>query len=125
MTYAIESPLCMFAYTFLYIYTRIYIHRVLFDFIYTTHTHTQNRGTGVPTVVQGGWWHVGRARMQVRYPAWYSELRIWLCGSCGIGCNCSLDLIPGLGNPKKGKKEKKKRHRGDFIHIYTHTYNVI
>ena len=45
---------------------------------------------------------------------WVKEL-IWYCPSCGIGHNCSSDLVPGLQNcichgvAKKGKKEKRKK----------------
>ena len=44
--------------------------------------------------------------------AWDNGLRIWRCCSCGLGCNCGVDLILGLGMPytlewpKKGKKKK-------------------
>ena len=38
-------------------------------------------------------------------------VRIWCCCSCGLGPNCSLDLIPGssicCGEAKKKKKKKK------------------
>ena len=45
------------------------------------------------------------------WPAQHSELRIWHCCSCSIGCNCSSDLIPSPGTPYavgQPKKEKKK-----------------
>ena len=50
--------------------------------------------------------------------------RIWHCHSCGIGCSCSSDSIPGLGTSirhecgkrkkkgKEGKERKRKRREG-------------
>ena len=41
-------------------------------------------------------------------------IRILSCHSCSLGCNCSLDLTPGLGisyateQPRKKKKKKAK-----------------
>ena len=48
---------------------------------------------------------------------WCSGLRIQHCHSCGLGCNCSSDLTPGLEAPqavgrlKKGKKQKNWEHQ--------------
>ena len=57
--------------------------------------------------------------MQVRSPSWHSGLRIQCCQSCGLGCNCGLDLIPGQGTPhatgqpkRKRKRKKKKKKQG-------------
>lgn len=42
---------------------------------------------------------------------------VWHGHSCGVGCTCSVDLIPGLGTPcatrqtKKGKKERKEKEK--------------
>ena len=64
---------------------------------------------GVPTVVQRDWQHLGSAGMQVRSLAWHSGLRIWRCHSCGLGCDCSSDLIPGLGTPHATSWPKLKQ----------------
>ena len=40
---------------------------------------------------------------------WPSGLRIWSFCSCGIGCSCGLDSVPGLGTSiccRCGKKNK-------------------
>ena len=59
-------------------------------------------------MVQGDRWHLCSARMP-----W---LRVWHCRSCGVGRNCSSDLISGLGTPyamgQPKKKTKKKKHIG-------------
>ena len=53
---------------------------------------------------------LGSTGTQVRSPARHGGLRIPCICSCGLGCNCSSDLIPGwetpyaLGQPKKEKK---------------------
>ena len=39
------------------------------------------------------------AGTQIQSLAWYSGLRIQHCHSCGIGCSCGSDLIPGPGIP--------------------------
>ena len=51
-------------------------------------------------------------------------VRIWCCCSCGLGPNCSLDLIPGssicCGEAKKKKKKKKDRDQprwGGAVHL--------
>ena len=52
------------------------------------------------------------AEVQVPSQAWCSWLRIQHCRSCGVGCSCGLDLIPGLGSSmyhKCGRKKKKKK----------------
>ena len=65
---------------------------------------------GAPAVAQWDWQHLGSAGMWVPSPAQHSGVRIQHCHSCGVGQDCSLDLIPGLGAPhamgqsKNGKK---------------------
>ena len=44
-------------------------------------------------------------------PGQQGGLRIQCCFSCGVGCNCSLDLILGLGPPYAQRWTKKKRGR--------------
>ena len=62
-------------------------------------------------------WHLYSAGTQVQSLAWHGGLRIPSCRSCGIGCNCGLDLILSLGipyalgQPKKERKESKREHR--------------
>ena len=61
------------------------------------------------------------SEVQPPSPAQFSGLRIWHCHSCGVGCNCSSDSIPGLGlsmcrggeerKIKEGRKEKEERKR--------------
>ena len=63
---------------------------------------------GVPTVVQQDWQPLGSTGMQVRSLAQHSGLRIQHCHSCGLGCDCSLDLIPGLGPPYAMGRPKMK-----------------
>ena len=47
---------------------------------------------------------------------------MWCCHSGGVGCNCGLDLIPGLELPhatewpKKEKKRKMKKNNCSYIH---------
>ena len=64
------------------------------------------------------WQHLWSAGMQVQSPAQHSGLRIQCCHSYRVGCNCSLDLIPGPGTPytmgrpkKKGKKKPLRSSR--------------
>ena len=58
------------------------------------------------------WQHFQSAGMQVRSPAWNIDLKIRCCRSCGLGCSCGSDIIPGLGirhaaeRPKRKKKKK-------------------
>ena len=55
--------------------------------------------------------------MQVQSQAWHRGVRSQGCCSCGLGGNCSSDLIPRLGAPyavgqsKKEKKKKKKKKK--------------
>ena len=53
-----------------------------------------------------------------KFPLWHSGLRIWHCPSCGMGCSCSSDPIPGPGTSfhmpqvqSEKKKNKKKNHK--------------
>ena len=64
-------------------------------------------------------WYLWSTGTQVQSPSQQSDLRIQHCSTCGIGHNCSLDLISGLGTlhaagwPKKEKKKKENiNHRG-------------
>ena len=53
--------------------------------------------------------HLWSTGTQVQSPAQHSGLRIWCCHSCGVGCNCSLDLIPDLETPYAKRWPKKKK----------------
>ena len=57
--------------------------------------------------------------MQVWSLAWHRELRIQCYHTCGVGCNCSSDLISGSGTPyaagRPKKKKKKERKLGSKI----------
>uniref|UniRef100_A0A8D0M5P9 DUF1725 domain-containing protein n=6 Tax=Sus scrofa TaxID=9823 RepID=A0A8D0M5P9_PIG len=82
--------------------------RILYDITYMYNLKL----TEVPTVVQRDKWHLGNAGMQVSSLALHSGLRIQCWYSCGLGYDCSSDLIPGLGTPychEVAKKEKKKK----------------
>ena len=75
--------------------------------------------TRVLVVVQWDPRYLCSARTQVRSPAQHSGLRICCCCRCSVGCNCSLDLIPGLGNPyacHRGAKKEKERERKKESH---------
>ena len=39
-------------------------------------------------------------KAQVWSLAWCSGLSIWHCHTCGVGCSCSSESIPGLGRPQ-------------------------
>ena len=72
--------------------------------------------TGVPTVqgCKGIGGFLGARRWRFDFPAQHCGLRRWHCCSCGLGCSCGSDLIPGLGTPCATgwpKKEKKKKKR--------------
>ena len=70
---------------------------------------------GVPAVVQ----QVKDPALSLPYRRFDSlaqgcGLRIWHCCSCGVGCSCSSDSIPGLGTSiccECGKKEAGKSGR--------------
>ena len=70
-----------------------------------------NYGYGVLAVMQWDLQRLCSAGGRLN-PSLHSGLKIWHCHSCGIHCNCSSDLIPGLGTlyatgqPKKGGKKK-------------------
>ena len=73
---------------------------------------------GVPTVAQQDRWHLGRAGMRVRSPAQHRGLKILHCRSCSLGCNCGLNLIPGLGTPcaeRRPKKEEKEKELNEIV----------
>ena len=64
--------------------------------------------------------HLGSTGTQVQSPAQHSRLRIWHCCSCGLGQNCSLDLMPGPGTPcatMRPKKEKEKEREREKLVI--------
>ena len=51
-------------------------------------------------------------RTQVRSPTQYSGSRIRCCHTCGLGRDCSSDLIPGPGAPyATGWPQMKKTHK--------------
>ena len=73
---------------------------------------------GVPTVAKQDQWCFVSTESQVQSLAQHSGLRFWCCRSCGLGCSCGLDLIPGPGalyapggRKKERKKEKRERER--------------
>ena len=54
---------------------------------------------------------LGSSGTQVQSPALH-RLRIQSCSSCGLGYNCSTDLIPGPGTLyAEGGKERRKEGR--------------
>ena len=69
----------------------------------------KNKCIGIPVVVQRDQQYLGSTGTQVR-PVWHSGLGIWHCRSCGLGHDCSSELIPGpgalyaAGQPKMKKK---------------------
>ena len=65
--------------------------------------------TGVPAAAQRDQWQRWSPGMQVQFPAWQRGLRAWHCCCCGIGSNCSSNVIPGLGTPYAVGQPKKKR----------------
>ena len=64
--------------------------------------------SGVPTVVQQHWRHLGSTGTQVRSLAQHSGLRIWHCCSCGLGLKLQLRSDPWPGNPYVEGQPKKK-----------------
>ena len=60
--------------------------------------------------MQWDWQPLWSAGTRIQFPAQHRGLRIQRCPSCGVRCNCSWNLIPGLriphamGQPKEGKK---------------------
>ena len=73
----------------------------------------ERKGKGVPASARGlvaSW----RTRMQVRFWAWHSGLRIQHCHSCGLGRNCGSDLMPGPGAPYAVGWPKKEKNRETF-----------
>ena len=59
--------------------------------------------------------------LSMEFPLWCSGLRIWHCCSCGVGCRCSLDLIPGLETSICcwcSQRRKKKTFPEQSIHLF-------
>ena len=70
---------------------------------------------GGPAVAQQDWCVAGALDTSV-----ISSLVQWVKGSsvscsCGACCNCSLDLIPALGNPYAVRQPEEKRRERDLI----------
>ena len=93
---------------------------------------TKNSKGGVPAVVQQDVWHLRSAGTMVQSPAQHRRLRILHCHSCGLGCNCGSDLIPGMetpyaaGQPKKEKEKKMERkERTRFYWVPDQTVNTV
>ena len=67
-------------------------------------------------MAQWDWWHLGSTRTQVQSPTQHSGLRIWCCRSCGLGRNCSSDVIPAQelqmhkGKQKWGEKKQNTNY---------------
>ena len=86
----------------------------------TTWEVYSERGWGVPAVVHWDRWRLRSTAIQVQPLAWHSGLRIQGCCSCGLGHNCSLDLIHGWGAPyatgqtqwKQRQKYRKRERQG-------------
>lgn len=106
-------PICFFQSFFpCYLLSCILLSSASF---YSFYQHVRGRHYGVPTVAPKGQQHLW-------HPGWsfdphqHGGLRILLCSSCRVGCDCSLGMIPDLGTsyamgrPKK-KKEKKKKSK--------------
>ena len=64
-------------------------------------------------------WCLGSTGLNVRSPAQHSGLRIQHCCSCGLGRDCGLDLVPGLGTPYAVGQPKMKE-----ICTYIHLYKI-
>ena len=69
----------------------------------------KHKWPGVAAVVQRDQRHLPGTEMQVPSPARHSGLRILCCGSCGVGCSYSSDLIPGPGTPYTAEWPKKEK----------------
>ena len=63
---------------------------------------------GIPTVARWDQRHIGSTGTQVQSLAPNNGLRNRRYHTFGFGCDCSSYLIPGLGGPYRGSKEKKK-----------------
>ena len=77
----------------------------------------KNPTSRVPTVMQRDRRCLYSGRLQVHSPAQWGRWKIQCCWSCGVGCDCDLDLIPGLGTPichRAAKKEKIGRKKGKY-----------
>ena len=58
-------------------------------------------------MAQWDWQHLCNAKTQVQSLAQHGGLKDPTCPSCGVGCSCGLDLIPGLGTPYAVGQPKK------------------
>ena len=71
---------------------------------------------GVPTVVQWVMDLMSFQSAQIWSLARHSGFRIQCCHSCGVGCTCSWQLIPGLGTSIccwcRGKRKKTQKLGG-------------
>ena len=82
-------------------------------------------------MAQQDWQCLWSTGTQVQSLAPHSGLRIQHGWSCGIGCNCGWDLIPGLrtpyvaGQPKKKRKETKKQQQQHKVLNETNQINQI
>ena len=113
-----SSSCCLVGYEHKYIYIWMYFTVLLCvrgKQHLSQNLSMQKLPSGVPAVVQGGWWLLWSLGRHVRSPTWHSELRIHHCLSCGLGWNCVSGLIPGpelhmlQGSQKKEKKKKKNQ----------------
>ena len=73
-------------------------------------------------MVQCSWQYLCSTRMQVQSLPLLSGSRIQHCHSCGLGQNCSLDLIPGLGTPYAAGQPKKLKIKSKFLKKKVHFF---
>lgn len=66
---------------------------------------SKRRGLGVPSMAQ--WINGILGALGSRFNP--SALRIQCCRSCSLGCDCNLDLIPGLETPYALGQPKQKK----------------
>ena len=83
------------------------------DLLYEMGIVISHRGEWSSRCGATGWAASWACWTQVRSLARHSGLRIPHCCSCGLGPNCGLDLIPGLGTPYATGWPKKKRQKKD------------
>ena len=68
-------------------------------------------------------WCLESTRKQVRSLAGHSGFRTQHCHGCGLGQNCSSDLIPGpgtlyaLGPPKQTNKHKQTNKQAKTVDV--------
>ena len=72
----------------------------------------KNKCIGIPVVVQRDQQYLGSTGTQVR-PVWHSGLGIWHCRSCGLGHDCSSELIPGPGALYAAGQQKMKKNNNN------------